>query len=67
MKEINELTKLTLKSLSEKNLDATPENYEKEFFSLAQKKNFVNDEINELQSVLTNLSKNDKKNLNSIT
>lgn len=67
MKEINELTKLTLKSLSEKNLDATPENYEKEFFSLAKKKNFVNDEINELQAVLTNLSKNDKKSLNSIT
>lgn len=67
MKDTSELIELTLKNLSNKNINATPENYEKEFFSIAAKSSFVNDDIEEMHVILKNLSKSDKKNLKDFT
>jgi len=67
MMKITELTKLTLKSLSDKNLEITPSNYENEFYNIAIQNNFKNDDIIDIESLLSKLSNSDKTNLNTIT
>ena len=65
MEDIKELIKLTLKNLTDKNLIASPENYEKEFFSIIKKKGIDFNEFNDLNNILNKLSKNEKKSLNA--
>ncbi|WP_321468357.1 GGDEF domain-containing protein [Halarcobacter sp.] len=67
MKEISEVVKLTLKNLSQHNIEATPENYEKEFFSIVEKNNIHFNEIDEFHKLINKLSTTDKKSLNSIS
>ncbi|XOB63210.1 GGDEF domain-containing protein [Campylobacterota bacterium DY0563] len=67
MKEISEVVKLTLTNLSHHNIEATPENYEKEFFSIVEKNNIHFKEIDEFHKLINNLSYNDKKSLNSVS
>ena len=71
-KEIINVIKDTLISLDNKNIKATPKNYSKEFYSLAQERNINNEDLNLLKNTINSLDKDERRlayenNYNSYT
>ena len=59
MKDFNSLIKKTFKELSKKNISATPENYENEFFHLCKKDETTLKEKIDFEELVRNLSANE--------
>ena len=64
MKDINDLSQLALKSLEEKNLPPTPENYEREFHYLSEKKGLLLEEKFIYDEIIESLCKTEKNDFN---
>lgn len=61
MKDFSKLVKKTFKKLLDKNITPTPENYEKEFFSICEKENITLKEKIDFNELVKQLSKREKK------
>ena len=59
MTNISDITKQTIKNLTDANIDATPKEYGKEFCKVAKQVDFTVEECNYFKTVLSKLSKNE--------